>query len=112
MSESTPFLVLEQPCHEAIAWFIQQVSQAGLQVVRTFDMQEACHDPADCPCPRHSGELCDGRIVVMLVYRGSDQPVSLVAHSYQGRTWFAMVDTPQQRADPRLERAIRQALPV
>jgi hypothetical protein len=31
-------------------------------------------------------------------------------HSHDGNTWFSLVDTPQQRADPRLEMAIRQAL--
>ena len=36
MSGSDPFLILEGPCNEAIAWVVSQVSGAGLQVVRTF----------------------------------------------------------------------------
>ena len=111
MSYSYPFLTLEQPCNEAIAWVVSQVSGVGLQVVRTFDLQVACHDPADCPCPHHGTDQCDCQMVVLLVYGDDYQPISLVAHSYDGRTWFSLVDTPQQRADPRLERAIRQALP-
>ena len=109
---SDTFLILEQPCNEAIAWITRQVSGAGLQVMRTFDLQVARHDPADCPCPHHGTDQCDCQMVVLLVYGDDYQPISLVAHSYDGRTWFSLVDTPQQRADPRLERAIRQALPV
>jgi len=49
-------------------------------------------------------------MVVLLVYGSERQPVSILAHGYNGQTWFSVVDTPQQRADPRLEAAIRQAL--
>ncbi|OGC77037.1 MAG: hypothetical protein A2Z27_03390 [candidate division Zixibacteria bacterium RBG_16_50_21] len=112
MSYSNPFLILEQPCNEAIAWVVDQVGGVGLQVVRTFDLQAARHDPADCPCPHHGTDQCDCQMVVLLVYGDEYQPVSLIAHSYDGRTWFSLVDTPQQRADPHLERTIRQALPV
>ena len=110
MSDSYPFLTLEQPSNDAIAWVVRQVSGVGLQVVRTFDLQVARHDSADCPCPHHGTDQCDCQMVVLLVYGDDYQPISLVAHSYDGRTWFSLVDTPQQRADPRLERAIRQAL--
>jgi hypothetical protein len=34
----------------------------------------------------------------------------LIAHGHDDQTWFYVVDTPQQRADPRLEMAIRQTL--
>ena len=112
MSDSYPFLILEGPCDEAIAWVVSQVSTAGLQVMRTFDLQAARHDPANCPCPHHGTEQCDCQMVVLLVYGDDYQPVSLVAHCHDGKTWFSLVDTPQQRADPHLERAIRQALPV
>lgn len=112
MSDSYPFLMLEHPCNEAIAWVVSQVSGVGLQVIRTFDLQVARHYAADCPCPHHGTDQCDCQMVVLLVFGENYQPISLVAHCYDGRTWFSLVDTPQQRADPRLEKAIRQALPV
>jgi hypothetical protein len=110
MSDAYPFLILDQPCNEAIAWITRQVSGAGLQLMRTFDLQVARHDPADCPCPHHGTDQCDCQMVVLLVYADSYRPISLVAHSYDGKTWFSLVNTPQQRADPRLEATIRQAL--
>jgi hypothetical protein len=111
MSDAYPFLILEQPCNEAAAWVIRQVSGAGLQVLRTFDLQDARHDLAECPCPHHGTDRCDCQMVVLLIYGGDYQPVSLIAHSHDGKTWFSLVDTPQQRADPRIQRAILQALP-
>ena len=106
------FLILEGRCEEAIAWVVSRVGGAGLQVVCTFDLRVARHDSMDCPCPHHGTHQCDCQMVVMLVYGDCDQPVSLVAHSYDGTTWFSLVDRPGQSADPRLERAIREALPL
>ena len=116
MSDSSPILILEQSCDAAINWVVRQISKTGLQVMRTFDLQVARHDYTGCPCPHHGKEQCDCQMVVLLVYGGrghklSDrQPVSIVAHGYSGQTWFSVVDTPQQRADPGLEAAIRLAL--
>jgi hypothetical protein len=107
---SDAFLVLEQPCDEAMAWVIHQVNEAGLQVLRTFDLQMARLAHSECPCPYHGTDRCDCQMVVLLVYEDQFQPISLVAHSYDGKTWFSLVNTPQQRADPRLEATIRQAL--
>jgi hypothetical protein len=49
-------------------------------------------------------------MVVLLIYGESTSPVSLVGHSHDGKTWFSLVNTPQQRAEPRLEATIRRAL--
>jgi len=110
MSDSTPFLILEQPCDAAINWVARQIGGVGLQVIRTFDLQVARHTHAGCPCPHHGTEQCDCQMVILLVYGSDRQPVSIVAHGYNGQTWFSVVDTPQQRADPRIEAAIRLAL--
>jgi hypothetical protein len=116
MSESPPFLILEQPCDDAIDWVTQQMSRAGLQVVRTFDLHVARHALAHCACPHHGTDQCDCQMVVLLVYgsggykSAEQQPISMVAHGYNGQTWFSVVDTPQQRADPHLEATIRRAL--
>src|SRR3972149_11902275 len=110
MSDSSPFLILEQPCDDAINWVARQIGNAGLQVVRTFDLHVARHTHANCPCPHHGTDQCDCQMVVLLVYGSDRQPVSIVAHGHNGQTWFSVVDPPQQRADPRLEAAIRLAL--
>jgi len=107
---SDTFLRLEQPHDAAIAWVVGQISEAGLHVLRTFDLQLACLANTERACPQHGTDQCDCQMVVLLVYGDNYHPISLVAHSHDGKTWLSLVDTPQQRADPRLEATIRQAL--
>lgn len=110
MSDSNPILILEIPCSNAISWVVGQIKQADLRVVLTFELPAASNKRTDFLNSEQVKDPCDCQIVVMLVYGESEQPASLVAHSHNGRTWFTLVDTPQQRADPRLENVIRQAL--
>jgi len=110
MIDNSPFLKLDQPCDQAVDWVVDRFKQAGLSVMRTFDFQVARQAQLACPCPHHGTELCDCQMVVLLVYEANRQPVSLIAHGSNGQTWFSMVDTPQQRADPRLEMTIRQTV--
>lgn len=107
MSDNSPFLTLDQPCDDAVVWLADRVCQAGLSVVRTFDLQVARHAQLVCPCPHHGTDQCDCQMVVLLIYAANRLPIALIAHGYNGQTWFSMVDTPQQRADPRLEATIR-----
>jgi hypothetical protein len=110
MSDNSPFLTLEQPCDVAVDWLTDRFSQSGLSVIRTFDLQVARDSQVICPCPHHGTEQCDCQMVVLLVYASTPQPVTIIAHGYNNRTWFSVVDTPQQRADPRLEAIIRRLI--
>jgi hypothetical protein len=114
MGDTPSFLFLEQPCDSAIDWVTRQIGNAGLEVVRTFDLHLAQYKrnnaQASCPCPHHGTEQCDCQMAVLLVYGGECQPISIVVHGYNGQTWFSVVDTPQQPADPRLEAVIRLVL--
>jgi hypothetical protein len=110
MSDTSPFLVLEQTCDDAVDWIIEQFDSAGLQAIRTFDLVVARQANIECPCPHHGTDQCDCQLVVLLVYKPAHVPISIIAHGYDGQTWFSVVDTPQQRADPMLEDAIRHAI--
>jgi hypothetical protein len=108
MNDNSPILTLDQPCDDAVHWVVDKVSQAGLSVISTFDLQVARHAQIVCPCPHHGTDQCDCQMVVLLVYADNREPVTLIAHGYNGQTWFSVVDTPQQRADPHVETTIRQ----
>jgi hypothetical protein len=110
MSNNSHFLMLEQPCDEAVDWVSKKMNQAGLSVICTFDLQVARRAQTMCPCPHHGTDSCDCQMVVLLVYQDNRQPLTIIAHGYSGQTWFSVVDTPQQRADPHLEATIRRLL--
>ncbi len=108
MSDNTALTLLDQPCDEAVGWVTEQARRAGLSVMRTFDLQIARQTHTSCPCPHHGTDQCDCQMVILLVYQDHRQPLAMIAHGYEGQTWFSVVDTPQQRADPQLVAAMRR----
>ena len=102
MNDNSPFLELSQPCDEAVEWLSDRLRGAGMQVVRTFDLQDARPFQVKCPCPHHGTAECNCQMVVLLVYQGKHGPITVTAHGHDRQTWFALVDTAAQPADPRL----------
>jgi hypothetical protein len=110
MNENDPFMSMEAPCEQAVTAVIQQMSRAGISVLRTFDLQAARLPQTDCPCPHHGTAQCDCQLVILLVYVGDSNPVSLIAHGYEGKTWFSVVNASQKNADTDLFAFIQQTL--
>jgi len=110
MNDNYTFLSMEVPCEEAVTSVILQMSRAGMSILRTFDLRTARFTQSDCPCPHHGTVHCDCQMIVLLVYTDDRGPVSLVAHGYEGKTWFSLVDSPQQHADSDLVAFIQQTL--
>jgi hypothetical protein len=107
---NTPFLVIPEECSEAVQWAFDHLSQSGLQVMQTFHLKAMDFDPVSCSCPHHGTEACECQMVVLLVYENGFPPASLVAHGRDGKTWFMLVDTPQQCIQAGLGTAIQTAL--
>ena len=106
----SPFLVLKKDCDEAVRWISVNLNHSGMQVVQTFDLQTTRFDHRLCTCPHHGTEQCDCQMVVLLVYDNGFPPASIIAHGYDGQTWFMMVDSPQQTIPNGLDAAIQDAL--
>ena len=111
MHNHSTILTMDQPCEDAVKRAIDRFRLEGLSVIRTFDLQVARHAEVTCTCPHHGTELCDCQMVILLVYGGEAEPVTLIAHGYNRQTEFSVVHTPQQQADPKVEAAIRRCLP-
>ena len=110
MSALIPFLVLDQTCDQVLPCVNGQLTSAGLRVVQTFDLQIARLAHTDCPCPHHGTDDCNCQMVVLLVYRKQDDPVTLIIHGQDGRTWVSLGGPVGKRANQHLETAIRRAL--
>ena len=108
----SPFLSINHSCDEALQWTKQQLSQASLRAVQTFDLHTARLAMHDCPCPNHGTEECDCQMVVLLVYGKIEEPVTLILHGNNGQTWVSIANDPQQRTDAKLINSIRQALEI
>ncbi len=110
MSDNSSFLTVNQPCGDAVNRVVNRLNRVGLSVTRTFDLQVARQAQTACSCPNHGTSQCDCQMVVLLVYAGRGEPVTLIAHGNDEQTWLSVVDTPQQRADPYVEATIRQVV--
>lgn len=117
----SPFLSVNHSFDAAMQWVNEQLLQAGLRPVQTFDLHTARKGMHDCPCPNHGTNECDCQMVVMLVYgkAGDDStlpmvvstnPVTLILHGNDGQTWLSIADGPHQGTDMKLFTEIKQAL--
>jgi hypothetical protein len=110
MISASPFVTIEKPVEESIDWTIKRLENAGLQVIRTFNLQEARHSKINCQCPHHDTEECNCQMSVLLIYQAEKSPASLFIHSFQETTGLFLVDTPEQPVDQKLGSIIRETL--
>lgn len=106
----TPFLSLNRPGDESLAWLKERLATANLRAMQTFDLHTARHALEDCPCPHHGTDACDCQMVVLLVYGEEDNPSTLILHGNDGQTWLSIAETPNQKPNAKTVSAIRNAL--
>jgi len=110
MSRTTHLLTLNIESESAVDRVTQRLKDRGLQVMRSFDLQVARSAHVNCACPHHGTAQCDCQMIVLLVYGEEVQPLTLVAHGHEGKTHFAMVDTPEQEQEDLLGSTIINVL--
>ena len=112
MNQTTILLDTYLDSQATLAKILRRLDEAGLQAVRSFDLQTARSAHTDCDCPHHGTDLCDCQLVVLLVYGPGMGPATLVAHGSDGRTQIALAYSPEQRPEGHLGELIRRALSV
>lgn len=110
MSALLPFLALDQKCEQVQVSVNQQLANAGFHVVQTFDLQVARLAHPDCSCPHHGTDDCNCQLVVLLIYPKKGDPVTLVIHGQDGRTWLSLANPTGQRSNQHLEMLVRRVL--
>lgn len=110
MSTFSPFCILNCSCDEALAWTKTQLSQAGLRVLQTFDSNTTRHALTDYLCPHHGTSGCDCQMVILLIYGMTNEPITLILQSNDGKTWFSLESNSWQQVDPIMCTSIEQAL--
>ncbi len=104
--------VLSQAYETAITQLTHHLGEAGLHVLRTFDLKSACADQPGGICPHHGTAPCNCQMTILLIYAHDGLPVSLAVHGCDGQTWLSVEDGPQQPSDSHLAAALMQALAV
>ena len=106
----SPFLSTNCPCDEALPRVNQQLKDAGLQTVQTFDLNSAMSGTHGCSCVNHGTVECDCQMVVLLVYGGAIEPQTLILHGDSQRTWISLADIVSRNRDLQLQITIQKAL--
>lgn len=107
---SSPFLTVNQNCDQTLQWAGRQIRKAGLRSVQTFDLHAARAASHSCECPHHGTDQCDCQMVVLLVYRSTSEPATLILHGNDGKTWLSVIVP--ERTGHTLADQIQQALAV
>jgi len=87
-----PFSSINYPCSTALYWTREQLTQAGLRSVQTFDLHAVRAGLHDCLCPNHGTDACDCQMVILLIYGESEEPVTLTLHGNDGQTSFTITE--------------------
>ena len=111
MNSFSPFFSADRSYDEVLPWLKQQLSDAGLRMMQTFDLRLTTSlQQGQCTCPHHGTDQCDCQMVVLLVYGNGPEPASLILHGNDGHTWLSLVDQPAQHAETKIVSTIQQAL--
>ena len=110
MDECGEFPPLGLDCEVAAALVTDRLELLGMYIQRSFDLRTAaCVSHPEEACPHRGSVPCTCQLVVLLVYGTDGPPVSLVAHGYDGCTWFRLVQDPSQRVESPTEGLVRRA---
>jgi hypothetical protein len=110
MNALLPFLALDQTCQQVDVGVRQALTQAGLRVVPTFDLQIARLAHPDCACPHHGTDACSCQLVILLVYGKQESPATLVLHGQDGKSWISFATPPETHSRQSIESSVRHTL--
>ena len=106
----SPFVSINHSCDETLNWSKEQLMQAGLHPVQTFDLHTARTGSHDCPCPNHGVNDCACQMVILLVYGDTNMPETLVLYGDRRKTWLSISDSLVSNTTDSLVKVIKDIL--
>jgi len=95
-------LVLKEDSGVVVRRLTQSLSNSGLTINRSFDLQATQAVHAGCTCPHHGTSQCTCQLIVLLIYESQKPPATLVLEGRDGQTWVSLVYTVGERLNPYL----------
>lgn len=97
MNGQTPFRIYFSEGETILRLVTENLEEAGLHVVKSFDLRSACGSLNGNVCSHHGTAPCDCQLVVMLLFGLGARPLSLILHSHQGQTEMQWDEAPDPR---------------
>lgn len=109
-SSSNCLLCLEQESTYLVDELTQALTNRGMGVIRSFDLQATRNVQNGCICPHHGADQCSCQLMVLLIYKDNQPPLTLIMEGRDHLTWVSVVYTPGQVVDTRLVSLIVEIL--
>jgi hypothetical protein len=91
MVQSSHLFSLKADSESVLAFLTTAFNDAGVQVMRSFDLQAARSAHTQCTCPHHGSDQCSCQMIVLLVYDNELSPVTLVVHGKDDVTHLGLI---------------------
>jgi hypothetical protein len=92
------------------AYIVYLMSVHGLRAERGFEVDSACGSGRERIFPHHGSAPCECRLSVVRIREGDSASVSLILHSFSGRTELFLEPDPETPVSLQLSRKILQAI--
>lgn len=102
--------IINLDSEQALPLISSVLSGLEIQVLPSFDLKVARSTQDHCSCPHHGSIQCDCQMVVLLLYGQDDAPITLVIHSYDGKTFLSFIDNARHRPETGIQEKLYRAL--
>ncbi|MDD5371392.1 MAG: hypothetical protein PHQ40_20110 [Anaerolineaceae bacterium] len=109
-SNSNRLLALAQHSGYLIGELTQALTNRGIVVNRSFDLQSTRAVHTGCGCPYHGTSQCTCQLIVLLIYQLQQPPLTLALEGRDGLTWVSVVHVPGETTDTHLVTLIVESL--
>jgi hypothetical protein len=109
-SSSNSLLVLAQDSEFLVGELTQALTSRGMVVTRSFDLQTTRAVHSGCGCPYHGTSQCSCQLMVLLIYKYEQPPLTLALEGRDGLTWVSVVHVPGETTDTHLVTLIVESL--
>lgn len=110
MVHTSHLITYKEDSQTVMRQVVEALTDAGFQVVQSFDLQVARAAHSQCTCPHHGSARCDCQMIVLLVYIHKDQPVTLIAHGQDGVTYLGLLNASSREETAQLEAVLLRTL--
>lgn len=103
-------MVFDRQCNQVIAETSRLLTNSGLTVMESFDLQVARANHTGSTCPHHGTEQCSCQLAILLVYGEDTYPASLMLHGFDNVTEISLIEMPGQKVSLDVKEKINSAL--
>lgn len=107
-----PLFILNQDCKVITNRVIQEVEAAGMQTLRTFDLEVVRSSNNGFCCPTHGRSTCTCQLVILLITQKIQGTQTLILEGKDQQTWVYLdhgQGTAEEQVDPFLTNALLHA---